>query len=388
MSGAGLTAALWASTLVDAVAAGLALFVPGPRQAKKRPAPSISFGRLLLTAAVTAVVLVIKVPVLSRLGLSFFGVIHLLYLDVFVLLPLAGVGVLLAGRRDRSGRRRRRVTGLARLTAWGCVAIAPVGAYATCFAPFRLRLETAQVPLPAARDGSVEVRIGVLADLQTSRVTDYERSAVQRLLDQRPDLILIPGDLFQGSAKDFERELPALRALLSRLSAPGGVYFVLGNVDSREQIERVLAGTRVRLLINEVVAVEIGDRRLTIGGLELAVDAPGARRTMRQLETAPGDGDIRILVTHLPDAVLLMEPDSRIDLVVAGHTHGGQVQLPFFGPPFTASRVPRRVAAGGYHDLAGRRIYVSRGVGHERGQAPRIRFLAPPELSLLTLAGT
>jgi predicted MPP superfamily phosphohydrolase len=72
-------------------------------------------------------------------------------------------------------------------------------------------------------------------------------------------------------------------------------------------------------------------------------------------------------------------------LLVAGHTHGGQVQIPFFGPPITLSRVPRSVAAGGFHSLDGRAIYVSRGIGNERGWAPRVRFLAPPEVSLLTL---
>jgi uncharacterized protein len=70
---------------------------------------------------------------------------------------------------------------------------------------------------------------------------------------------------------------------------------------------------------------------------------------------------------------------------VAGHTHGGQVQLPIVGPPSIASRVPREVGAGGLHELDGRRIYVSRGVGVERGQAPLLRFGAVPEVSLITL---
>ncbi|MCP4249167.1 MAG: phosphohydrolase, partial [bacterium] len=109
------------------------------------------------------------------------------------------------------------------------------------------------------------------------------------------------------------------------------------------------------------------------------------QQTIGHLEAGGNEGDIRILVAHRPDAVLALSPNSRIDLVVAGHTHGGQVVVPLLGPPFTLTRVPRHVAAGGFHDLGGRRIYVSRGVGCERSQAPRIRFLAPPEISLLTL---
>jgi hypothetical protein len=89
-----------------------------------------------------------------------------------------------------------------------------------------------------------------------------------------------------------------------------------------------------------------------------------------------------------PDVALGLRPGSRIDLVVAGHTHGGQVVLPGFGPPMTLSHVPRAVAAGGLHDLGGNAIYVSRGVGCERGQAPRIRFLCPPEVSLLEVGAS
>jgi uncharacterized protein len=74
-----------------------------------------------------------------------------------------------------------------------------------------------------------------------------------------------------------------------------------------------------------------------------------------------------------------------VDLVVAGHTHGGQLQLPLVGPPMIASRVPRDVGAGGLHVLDGRRIYVSRGVGVERGQSPNLRLGAPPEVAVVTL---
>ena len=74
-----------------------------------------------------------------------------------------------------------------------------------------------------------------------------------------------------------------------------------------------------------------------------------------------------------------------MDLTIAGHTHGGQVRIPFFGPPITLSRVPRRVAGGGLHELQGNAIYVSRGVGCERASAPRVRLNCPPEVSLLTL---
>ena len=201
---------------------------------------------------------------------------------------------------------------------------------------------------------------------------------------ESPDLILLPGDLHQGSARALERDLPRLRRILARLRAPGGAWFVTGDCERRRGARRILRGTGVRLLDGRVARLRVRDRRLAIGGTDVYYRSPAARRVVRELER-PGSAELRILLSHRPDAALTLRPRSRIDLVVAGHTHGGQIQLPFLGPPWIASRVPRRVGAGGLHELDGRRVYVSRGIGVERGQAPKLRLGAPPEITLLTL---
>ena len=75
----------------------------------------------------------------------------------------------------------------------------------------------------------------------------------------------------------------------------------------------------------------------------------------------------------------------RADLLIAGHTHGGQVRLPLIGPPIILSAIPRRWAAGRTDLDYGPTLIVSRGVGHERGHAPRLRFLCRPELVIVDL---
>jgi predicted MPP superfamily phosphohydrolase len=89
-------------------------------------------------------------------------------------------------------------------------------------------------------------------------------------------------------------------------------------------------------------------------------------------------------MSHYPDTILHTS-DSKLDLILAGHTHGGQVCLPFIGPIITLSNVPRNIAAGGLHLYNGIKIIVSRGLGMEGHVAPRIRILDKPHLLLLEL---
>ncbi|NOT02481.1 MAG: phosphohydrolase [Phycisphaerales bacterium] len=339
------------------------------------PTAPLTLRRMVTAALVTTTFVAVKCFVLAAAGLEFFGLIHTLYLDCVVVAPLMGLSVLF---------RARQATLAARIAAVLVLTMIPVGVHASFIEPFRLQTERADIPLAMQRGGREPIVIGVLSDIQTDRVSQYERGAIDRMMASRPDILLLPGDLFEGTDAELERELPAIRELVNRLRAPGGVYFVPGNCESPEQAADILRETGVRLLVNQIVRVNVRDRAVTIAGVELK-PTPAAKRTIAELESAPGHDDVRILVSHLPDHVYSMSANSRIDLLVAGHTHGGQVQLPWFGPPIIFSTVPRHVGAGGLHHLDGRRIYVSRGLGVERGPAPRIRFLCPPEITHLTL---
>lgn len=373
------------STLIDALAAGWVLFRRGPEGPE---GPTVGLGRMYRAAMAMAAAFLMKAPVWPLAGVGLFGWIHLAYINLVVLLPALGAILWLAAVPIVGRGPRLRLTPSARLIATAALVPAGVGVYATWVEPFRLRVESAHLDVPDRRAGHMPIRIGVITDIQTDRVTDHERRAVELLMARKPDLILIAGDVFQGTPAEFGATRSALHDLLGRLSAPGGVYLVLGDVDvPGDHLPGVLRDTNVRLLVNETVTVGLGDRRLTIGGVELDYLSAVSRSLVTGLESAPGDDDIRIVLAHRPDVVLGLHPDSRIDLVVAGHTHGGQIVIPGFGPPMTLSRVPRTVAAGGLHRVDGNAIYVGRGVGHERGQAPRIRFLCPPEVAVIEIGG-
>ncbi len=306
-----------------------------------------------------------------------FGRLHVAYLYVFVTLPILGGAVLAAA-----------LVPSLRPTRWGLVAgggllaLGAVGFYATHIEPFRLRVDRATLDV-APVDGE-PLRVAVLADLQTGDVTSYERDAIDRLTAEEPDLILVAGDLLQTDGPDFDRHADEMRELLAQLDAPGGVYVTEGDVDSPGRMTYLTEGLdNLTWLDDEVVTTEVRGQTVHVGGISVRYREPSAQAAIDDL-AARDDGELRLLVSHRPDAAYHV-PEDGLDLLVAGHTHGGQVALPFIGPPITLSNVPREVAAGGLHEVDGIPIYLTTGVGMERVTAPQVRFGVRPSFGIVTL---
>jgi hypothetical protein len=216
------------------------------------------------------------------------------------------------------------------------------------------------------------LRIVVLSDLQADDIGAYERQVFARATAQGPDLILLPGDFVQADRAERPAQVAALRAILPLLQAPLGVWAVQGNVDPPGWAAELFAGTGVRATPASTT-VQLGPLRLTALSF-----ADGFDPTLT-LPTTPG---LHIAFAHGPDFSL--SSDIGADLLIAGHTHGGQVQLPLLGPPLVLSRVSRAAGAGGQFALSGdRTLVVSRGIGMERGRAPRLRFRCRPQLVVI-----
>jgi predicted MPP superfamily phosphohydrolase len=337
------------------------------------------FRTTALALATLGAVVALGLGLLVATGLRSFGVVHLVYLALVVSVPMVGAALVV-----------RSVAGEALARPWAAAGVllvlpAAVGWYATHVEPYRLRVDRASLALDPRRAGDDTIRIGVLSDLQTNDVGRHEHAAVDLLLAEEPDVILLPGDLFQGSHDQFDANEAELRALLGRLDAPGGTYLVRGDTDPDDRADRAVRGTGIVILDDETVDIEVGDRSLRLGGNRLSYQAPAAVELRRDLEGGPDDGTIRILVAHRPDALLDLPARGRVDLTVAGHTHGGQVVVPGFGPLVTLTRVPRHVARGGLHQVDGNAIYVSTGVGLERAQAPQLRLFSRPSVGIIEL---
>lgn len=358
---------------------------PGRVHARENDKLIIGFSRFFTAVLITGFLFIIKVVILFLLRTGAFGVVHIVYDTVFIsILAVAVVLFIIACLRKDI-----QLTRFVKVVCAGIIIIFPVIMVdATWIEPYRVQFEKHNVTVNSLRAGRHPVKIGVLSDIQTALVSDHEIDAVQRVLSSEPDVILIPGDLFSGRSQDLVTQREPLRNLLSQLTAPGGVFFVSGNMEESYDVYELLADLPIKIINNKIVSINIYDRKITLAGITLEHNSPAALETVKTLEILPGTDDIRILMTHRPDGVYNL-PDKgncRTDLVISGHTHGGQVAIPFFGPPLKLTEVPRLVAAGGkVYNMDGRQIYVSRGLGWEGNRAPRIRFLCPPEITLLTI---
>jgi predicted MPP superfamily phosphohydrolase len=358
-------------TSLSALALGLVLLYG------RRTGP-LGFGRVLLVAFGVALLVALEGSCAVFYLRRFFLGVNIVYCAVALVAPLLGLILLLRARRSGATR-------LARLSAWATLAIVPIAFDATFVAPYRLVTQHTRVEVGAHPGLSRPVTVVVLSDLQMLAVTDHEREAVRLAVAAKPDLILLPGDFAQIGSGQFHAFHEAFRELVAPLSAPLGIWAVHGDCESAEQARALFAGTGIRVLVDECVHLEHEGASLWLCGLENGYGSRRSLETLADFDALDAGGELRLVLAHRPDVVSTLAPASRVDLVVCGHTHGGQVQLPWIGPPFILSDVPREVGAGGLHELGGHKLYVSRGIGWEHGHAPRVRFRCPPEVSVLTL---
>jgi uncharacterized protein len=197
-----------------------------------------------------------------------------------------------------------------------------------------------------------------------------------------PDMIVLTGDYLNLSYLHDERAARDLRLLLGQLHAPLGIYAVNGTVEHPQEMKNLLAGLDIRPLDNEVLRMPAFGEHFVMLGLSNV----GWEDDQVQLERLVGQvrpDDFSLLLYHTPNLAYAAR-DLHVDLYLAGHTHGGQIRLPFYGAVVTNAHFGKTFEMGLYH-LGQTTLYVSRGLGLEGNAAPRSRFLCPPEVVVVDL---
>jgi uncharacterized protein len=255
--------------------------------------------------------------------------------------------------------------------AVAAVCILAVEGYAFLIEPFWLEITHYRISSPKIKR---PLRIVVIADFQTSKFGEYEARVLDETLVQKPDIILLAGDYLQVPFAVQPGQIREINTYLRKIgfSAPQGIYAVQGNIDGYNW-PKLFAGLNVNVVQNRR-HFALDDLTITCLGL---LDS----MTGDEVEN-PDPKKFDIVLGHVPNFAL---GKINADLLVAGHTHGGQVQLPFIGALTTASAIPKSWAAGMTNLPGGSKLLVSRGIGMEGDYAPRMRFLCRPELAVIDL---
>jgi predicted MPP superfamily phosphohydrolase len=229
------------------------------------------------------------------------------------------------------------------------------------------------------------VRILHLSDFHASEFVslDFIAHSIELGLAERPDLAVLTGDFVTRRCEAFADYAQVLR----RLSAAVPTYACLGNHDggiwaeqihgyqSPREIQTLLRDAGITCLHNEARAIEVDGRPLQIFGVG-DLWARGCHPDVAFAAMPERKGAVRVLLSHNPDTKnLFLRHDW--DLMLCGHTHGGQLRLPLIGTPF-APVVDKRFVEG-LHRWENRWLHITRGVGNLHG----LRFNCRPQVSLL-----
>lgn len=260
---------------------------------------------------------------------------------------------------------------LAGFAAGGVGLAAGTGAYGYLYARHQLQVLRDTVPVSGLPEGFHGLRVGLMTDVHHSEMVSREdvEAAVDLLLEERPDLIVLGGDYVSYSTREFMA--PCAEAL-SRLSAPHGVFAAIGNHDDEREMPAALAAQGITVLKDQRTQIEVKGDRLEIAGLRY-----WTRRASEITPVLKGAAAPILLIAHDPRR--LREATALdVGLVVSGHTHGGQVVIPGLGA-VAARKFPVVAGQARRENTA---IFVSRGVGTV---IVPYRFNCPPDVSILTL---
>ncbi len=306
-------------------------------------------------------------------------------LGVSCVVILSSAAAIVGGRLVRT-MTRKPAAKPGRWTKWRRrITLALAGLLIACgvysfYEPYRLEVTHVTVSTAKLPAGARPIRIVHISDTHCDGRELLEDDLPEIIAGLRPDVICFTGDALNSRAG-----LPRFQELMTKLDAIAPTFAVYGNWGHprRRNGDDYFGPTGVELLEGRPVRLLVGGQAIWLTGTRTYFgESPDD--VAQALAGVPLDEPV-IFLHHMPSIILNL-PGRGVDLCLTGHTHGGQVALPFYGALATLASTGKRFEAGLYqHDDV--TMYVSRGVGVEGHGLPRIRFLARPEVTLIELVG-
>ena len=265
------------------------------------------------------------------------------------------------------------------------LALGGVG-YSILVGPAQFTIETVHLKLPRLPRAFAGLRIAQISDIHMGSWMNLDRfqQVADLVLAQKPDLLLLTGDfLFGHSFNEASKgDLKDLITVLSPLAAELPSFAVLGNHDywtNSKAVRAMLGACQITELTNTVFTLTRGGENLHLCGVD---DVWEGDVQLENVLSQLRDNSAAILLAHEPDFADTSAATGRFDLQVSGHSHGGQVVIPYYGPPILPFLGQKY--SSGLYKVGDMFQYTNRGVG--TGMLP-VRFNCPPEITLFILDG-
>jgi predicted MPP superfamily phosphohydrolase len=244
----------------------------------------------------------------------------------------------------------------------------------------RCRIEEVKLTAPALLPGAGPLRLAHLSDLHLRSWRPRYGRLAEAVNARRPDFVFLTGDLISG----WKRTWDALERFLRALQAPCGVFACRGNWEVKNgrglaHLRRLLAASGAQLLVNESREVRAGAGLVRVSGLDdLVLGWPD----FDVIAKNGSEAAYNIVLCHAPLAARFVTPEMGVDLMLSGHTHGGQIRIPLVWR-FALPRCHGGYADGLFREKWGN-LYVSRGYGG--GGWMEVRFRCPAEVAFFEVS--
>lgn len=249
--------------------------------------------------------------------------------------------------------------------------------------PYQLIIKTVSVNVDGIHKNFDKIKIIHITDLHIKKIGYLERKLIDKINQLMPDILFVTGDFIKNNDG-----IKHCAEVFRNINAKYGIYGVLGNNDYRkffifsldtDELKKSLTSSGVKLLFNESHTINIDGVNISIFGVEDSIyGTPDISRVADNVSNE----HLNILLSHSPSIIKNLD-GFRPDLIITGHTHGGQVRFPFIEYLWTPLPInsPRKYSRGLFK-TNGTNIYVNQGIGTSLFP---MRFLCPPEISVIKL---